>query len=560
MQARYAPEKQRLMQMDACEMLLRIIRPGSAYPFEFICFHITGYRPKSELSAKPLDYKTLIADLAAYVANLSRSMSISSDDLKQRFYTVEDLAKRFKVCSKTIARWRTDGLIGRYLTFPDGRKRLAFSSATVSHFVKTHSKRVQNSSRFTKLAAQERQRILGRLLRWAERLPEYRQEAIVRTAQRFGRATETVRGILADYERKTTDEKCPFVKRSEIIAPPLRHKIYELHKAGEPIEQIAASLNRSRSNIYRAITIEQAARLGAITIKFMPSDEFAKPGANAEILHGEQMAAISRTKVPATKTTSAGPGTLGALAVYVNEISHIPVLKPAQEAAAFRKYNYLKYLAAAIQSRLDSNSPQVAIMRRLEAYLAEAETVKELLIRSNLRLVLSVARKHTHNDTQMLDFISEGNLTLLNAVEKFDYSRGFRFSTYATWAIVRRFATFQTAKSKQLEYAAEDELLELSNNLRISDSRITAIESARRGIEEVMAAELDNREKTIVREHYGLSSDKKVPGQRKPKSLSQIAALLGLSKERIRQIELVALGKLRHAVSGEQFDLLVSSS
>ena len=181
------------------------------------------------------------------------------------------------------------------------------------------------------------------------------------------------------------------------------------------------------------------------------------------------------------------------------------------------------------------------------------------MIRSNLRLVVSAARKHTRDDAQMLEMISEGNIALMNAVEKFDYSRGFKFSTYATWAVVKRFASYHSQKNKRRADTVSDELLEVAQDLRVQENQVVAVESARQSLQNVMSETLEERERVIVQHHYGLAEAEKIIGQRKAKSLSQISALIGLSKERVRQIELLALQKLRKVLSPEQFDLLTQS-
>ena len=216
----------------------------------------------------------------------------------------------------------------------------------------------------------------------------------------------------------------------------------------------------------------------------------------------------------------------------------------------------MKFLAAKSHRRLDRTSPSGRLIRQIRLYLLQAQEVKDRLIRSNLRLVVSVARRHTRNDAEMPELISDGNLILMNAVEKFDFTRGTRLSTYATWAIVKRYATLRATQGRKPVYQAGEDMLEVAQDLRVEDSRVLAVESARKSLDQVMSETLDQRERTIVREHYGLIRQTEISGQRKARSLSQIAKLIGLSKERVRQIELFALQKLRRVLTQEQFDLL----
>ena len=83
----------------------------------------------------------------------------------------------------------------------------------------------------------------------------------------------------------------------------------------------------------------------------------------------------------------------------------------------------------------------------------------------------------------------------------------------------------KVAQSKKVPLVVSDELLEAAHDLRIKDSRVLAVESARKSLKEIMNEILEDREKAIVRHHYGLTMPEKVPGQRKAKSLSQIGKL-----------------------------------
>ena len=95
--------------------------------------------------------------------------------------------------------------------------------------------------------------------------------------------------------------------------------------------------------------------------------------------------------------------------------------------------------------------------------------------------------------------------------------------------------------------------------MRVQQNQIVAVETARKSLQDVMSETLEERERVIVQEHYGLTEGEKVIGRRKSRSLSQIAERIGLSKERVRQIELLALQKLRKVLSPEQFDILTQS-
>jgi len=101
--------------------------------------------------------------------------------------------------------------------------------------------------------------------------------------------------------------------------------------------------------------------------------------------------------------------------------------------------NWLKYRASATRRRLDRRRATARQMDAVEGLLAEAETVKAILITGNLRLVVSIAKKFVDPTWSFDELVSEGNLALMRAVEKFNFALGNRFSTYATYAIQRHF-------------------------------------------------------------------------------------------------------------------------
>ena len=571
MQAKFASEKQRLIQLDACEALLRLINPDKQYPWEFICFHLTGYRPRKpeEDSSKLLTFKDLQHDLPIYTEALSRTLKIPHSSIKSdNFYTIEALTQRFNVCEKTISRWRRNGLAGRFLLYPDGKYRLAFLARSVKFFVQRHKRRIRRGKEFSHVKPAERQAIIHRLDRIARFCPDRRQEAIKRTARKFNRSGETIRTILTDYERNVSRQKL-FMKRTDNIDAGQAGEICTLYEQGHPVKTLMHQFGRSKSNIYRILCLHWAGELEKIKIAFIPSEDFFHPFAEQNILGEPPGLFIANdpsafTALPKEKETLRDDKTKShtsrtPLQNYWNDIRSTDLLSQRQEEFLFRKYNYLKYLVATRQKDLNLKYPQGKLVRQLRRHLQEAQEIKEKLIRCNLRLVVSAARKHTREDAQMLEMISEGNIALMNSVEKFDFSRGFKFSTYATWAIVKRFATYHTQKNKHVVESVNDALPEVAHDLRVQDNQVVAVESARRNLQDVMAETLEERERVIVQEHFGLSEAEKVIGRRKAKSLSQIAARIGLSKERVRQIELLALQKLRKVLSPEQFDLLTQS-
>ncbi|MCK4601167.1 MAG: sigma-70 family RNA polymerase sigma factor, partial [Phycisphaerae bacterium] len=150
------------------------------------------------------------------------------------------------------------------------------------------------------------------------------------------------------------------------------------------------------------------------------------------------------------------------------------------------------------------------------------------------------------------ELISDGNLSLMKAVEKFDYFRGYRFSTYASWAIIRNFARSVPKERYQLDRFAtgHDEVLDIAASLRSYDPNELNLPELRESIDAVFT-HLTPRERTILTDHYGLDE------HRQAKTLNQLSRSLGVSKERVRQIEIQALKKLRKILYPQKTELMI---
>lgn len=276
------------------------------------------------------------------------------------------------------------------------------------------------------------------------------------------------------------------------------------------------------------------------------------------------------------------------LSTYLKQISKFPLLKGEQEVKLTRAYSIGKKKDATKIERL------------------AGEIAKQKILKSNLRLVVSVARKYNTKGLDLIDLIQEGNLGLIKALDKFDHSLGYKFSTYATWWIRQAITKAITEKSRIIRLPSsvqdviskvkkareklptklgrEPNIEEISNEIGIPSKRIKKIfhseinsvsldinignnndlnlielleketdapspdeisdqELLSKAVNNAIDKNLTQREKDVIRLRYRINEDSITNDER---SLNEVAIIIGVSLERIRQIEARAIYKLRN--------------
>jgi RNA polymerase primary sigma factor/RNA polymerase sigma factor len=236
---------------------------------------------------------------------------------------------------------------------------------------------------------------------------------------------------------------------------------------------------------------------------------------------------------------------------YLASLYDVPLLTARQEVYLFRKYNFLKFRAAGLRSQLDQQRKQNKVLDQIEQLYEEAVATKNQIIQANLRLVVSIVKRYVSDTEQLFDLVSEGNESLMRAVEKFDYTRGFKFSTYATWAIKKNYARSFAKEMKQRDRfrSGSEELFDGQPEHRADPhAQLRAQEVRENQVGKILDC-LPDRERQIIVERFGLTADAG------PKTLQVIANELGVSKERVRQLERRAMSKLREAAREENVEL-----
>jgi len=549
MQLRFTPEKKRRKQLDAAVQLFAIIDKDKEYPFEFVCFRITGFYLKSDIDIPLIKGDELLEDLRIFITKLSGQLAQPAAEQDQKIYTNQELAEALKVSTKTIYRWRKRGLIARKYVFDDGIKRLGFLQSTVDEFLTTNPDLVSHAKDFSRLTARQKQKIINEAAKLSAESNMSRHQIINRISAKMGKSHEAIRYTLINYEKAHPDNAI-FKKSSGVIEPVQAAEIYRLYKQGCDIKELMKRFDRNRSSIYRIINQRRAKALLAKKIEFVPSEDFFKDDAEERILVESSAKAKPHTRENLEPLKLSG----GSISQYLHTLKDTPVLNRERELELFRRYNYLKFLSCQRRTDLKPSTASGTRLSQIEGYLAQADRIQQTLIEANLRLVVGIARKHTNSATNLLDLVGEGNIALMGAVEKFDYSRGFRFATFASWIITKDFARKIPAQRRRLGKATTTALEKIQHDLEAEEGvDFAALERAHHSLTQVIEDNLTDRERYIIMNRFGLVGS---PIRKETKTLKQIGEDLGLTKERVRQLELIALQKLRQSLSSEEFDLL----
>jgi len=298
---------------------------------------------------------------------------------------------------------------------------------------------------------------------------------------------------------------------------------------------------------------------------------------------------------------------------YLKEIGKVPLLSADEEVALAQRIEvgaaaelHLAERAAVVESGGEPTPLSDADHRALTRQVGDGELAKSKLIEANLRLVVSIAKRYRNRNLAFLDLIQEGNLGLMRAVEKFDYTKGFKFSTYATWwirqAITRAIAdqartiripvhmvetinkvvrvqrqllqeqgreptVEEVADRSEMTVSRVREILRLNQDtvsleqpmgdedgfslsdvIEDADAEVPADAAARAMLNEAVKdalSQLSEREQKVVRLRFGLDDGHM-------RTLEEVGKEFGVTRERIRQIEAKTLAKLRHPIRSQR--------
>ncbi|WP_435010836.1 sigma-70 family RNA polymerase sigma factor [Tundrisphaera lichenicola] len=540
-QSRFAPRERLLEQIERAETLLGEIDPEKRYPFEYLFFRITGFRPEVT-TALVLEGLGVRSDLRLYVEDLSASLGQTVEQSAEPVLTVEEVSRRYNVSTRTITRWRGQGLVARRFLI-DGRAKVGFLESSLTRFVEAHRDQVERGSRFHRLSDEEREEIIRRARRMAPIAQGSLVEIARRIARKMERSTETVRMTLKTYDLEHPD-RAIFPPSTGPLDEPTKVKIYRLfnHGRGVSAENLAAQFGRTRSSIYRVINELRALRLRETKLEHMPHPSFEDDSAREEIL-GPVPEPLDGKSPRRTKAPKGLPP-------YLASLYEVPLLSREQEGHLFRKMNYLRFLACRLRDSIDPTRARTSDLDEVERLQDEALAVKNQIISANLRLVVSIAKRHVGPSNDFFHLVSDGNMSLIRAVEKFDYARGNKFSTYASWAIMKNFARTIPEENYRRDrfVTGHEEMFEAAADNRSDEREYETTQKRMQEAVKGMLGRLDDRERLIIISRYGINGASE-------ETLEQLGKKFGITKERVRQIESRAQEKLRKIAGEEKLDL-----
>jgi RNA polymerase sigma factor (sigma-70 family) len=292
---------------------------------------------------------------------------------------------------------------------------------------------------------------------------------------------------------------------------------------------------RSNGRVPRALRARVEALL-AENYAFMESPVFKQRGIEKELFNFEVE--------PALPLTSWYQPTREEIA---DQLKGTPqLMKAPEEKLMFLRFNYCKYRLTKLQKKLLKDGIDKETAEQFLEWHRRFEHFREYLVRTNLALVLAMAKRTRLGDTDFAEIVSEGNMALLRAVDKFNVERGFKFSTYACRAILKAFSRTAMKSSRHksrfpVEFEPDLEKSDWTDRKRdqVEEDCVDELKQ----IVDRNLAELSDVEQTVIRRRFNWQQQ-----EENPLTLEEVGKIIGVTKERVRQIQNKALIKIRNVM------------
>jgi len=535
----YAPPSLRATHITRLQCLICELAPDRLYTFDYIFRAVTRFKPDGNGEAV-IRGRTLVRNLSCMARRITGERPIPAGNGATPVIAISRIARDARVSVSTVRRWSSRGLPLCYYRMPNGKRSLAAPAESVRAFMTR--KESQAKTHAGRLTDDERAEIIARAKAYRKD-PALTHAMIVRLlVESTGRSTATIRRVLRAGESRRPRHK-DRAAASGLDEAEWRELI-RLYTEGTPVKELAARCGKSVSAVYRMLHEALLERAKAMRIKYIPSPEFGRPDAERRCLGPDGLF----TYPPELGEDAIEPPEK--IPPYLRDLYRIPLLERDEEQFLFRKYNYIKYRMAMLQERIRERGYRTRLMERFTEWARAAAQVRRILIRCNLRLVVSIAKRHVGPLMNLFELVSEGNMCLIRTVKCYDYRREARFATYATWALSKHFARVVPEENYRLSafVTGREDILSTAGDPAADPRERRESLSHIRAVLARASAHLTAREREIIQSHYGTNGKPR-------KTLAEIGQVFGLTRERIRQIELRALAKLRPLIGPDILEI-----
>jgi RNA polymerase primary sigma factor len=292
-------------------------------------------------------------------------------------------------------------------------------------------------------------------------------------------------------------------------------------------------MNTTLSTSRIAPNLEAARKLFAVPVFYKDNPQYDDAANHDNILRGPTMP---------SKPTAWSPGANAyAQNLY---LPRVPLLTRDEEGGLFLRYNFYKRKLRLLQEQFNIAEPPDSTLIEFQRLDAAARADRSTLLEANLRLVVKLAMLYVLPQLTLEELTAEGSSHMLKVIDNFDVLRGFKFSTYATWALRRHFWKYRAKEARYLSRYRQSEVCEgaggRAHHEPVGEEARCALLGEK--LASIMGKCLTERERVVVRGRFGI-------GTSEAKTLAQLGEELKLSTERVRQLETLARSKLLRALS-----------
>lgn len=320
------------------------------------------------------------------------------------------------------------------------------------------------------------------------------------------------------------------------------------HSTAATQDPLPSGRSRKSQADFQKQSLSRFESLSHIEIKYIDHPLFSNPQMFVNQSFNYTLSSFTQPSTISQQSNSLSPSLL--------RICETKLLDKEEEQLLFQRFNFHKSQASLLRDQLCPDSPDPDLMDSIDEHLHKAKQCRDRIMTANMRLVISVVKKFLDAENNLDDLVSEGSMSLIRAIDNFDFSRGFRFSTYATYAIRRNFYRYIINARKKRQRVTPTAPSQISENYdvrpelrqnpqmmqKLSDSLMNMIQH------------LDKREREVIIARFGISKSED------HQTLQTVALRLGVCKERIRQLEKRALRKLQKLSIEFELDQFESDS